>query len=200
MPSLLRRAAAALAVTALAASVAACSNDPVADQYLEGDNKGYIAGDGRVVEIAPEDRGDPVSWEGVTEYDEELSSDDLAGQVTVVNFWFAACGPCIVEAPLLEEVWQEFEDDGVQFVGVNTSDQAHAARSFAADHEITYPSIIDVHTGSVKLAFAAHGPLSATPVTLVLDAEGRVAARVVGQLQSASILRTLVSDTLGETA
>ncbi|WP_231916122.1 TlpA family protein disulfide reductase [Microbacterium karelineae] len=202
MPStaLIRRVGSALAIVALAASVAACSSDPVSEQYLAGDNKGYIAGDFRVDEIPADDRGDPVEWAGETEHGEPLSSDDTAGKVTVVNFWYASCGPCIVEAPDLEQVWQEHQGDDVAFVGVNIYDQADTARSFATENEVTYPSIVDVDTGSVKLAFAAATPIQATPTTLVLDREGRVAARIIGQLEGASILSTLVSETLDETA
>ncbi len=198
--SLIRRAGAALALAAVAVSVAACSNDPVAEQYLSGDNKGYIAGEFQVQEIAEADRGEPVEWAGTTEHGDELSSDDTAGKVTVVNFWYANCAPCIVEAPDLEQVWQNHKDDDVAFVGVNIYDQADTARSFAADNGVTYPSVMDADTGSVKLAFSQHTPLQSTPITLVLDREGRVAARIIGQLEGASILDTLVVDTLEETA
>lgn len=58
--------------------------------------------------------------------------------------------------------------------------------------------MIDVNDGKVKLAFAQVTPIQATPTTLVVDKEGRVAARIIGQLQSASILSTLVRDALGE--
>ena len=140
----------------------------------------------------------PVVFEGVTETGETVSSDDYRGEVLVVNFWYAACGPCIVEAPLLEEVWQEYQDQGVSFLGVNTYDQPATALSFARDNNVTYPSVIDVNDGKVKLAFAQVTPIQATPTTLVVDKEGRVAARIIGQLQSASILSTLVRDALGE--
>lgn len=193
-----RRIAAAGAALLALATLAACAPDPVTEDYLNGENKGFISSDFRVDPIAPEERGVPVEWAGVTEDGEELSSDDVAGDVVVVNFWYAACGPCIVEAPDLEAVWQEYQDEGVSFVGVNTYDQAGTARSFARDNGVTYPSIIDVNTGDVKLAFAAATTIQATPTTLVLDREGRVAARIIGQLESPSILSTLVGETLAE--
>ncbi|MBP2437335.1 TlpA disulfide reductase family protein [Microbacterium amylolyticum] len=200
LTNLIRRACAAASIAILAATIAACSVDPVTKQYLEGENAGYISGEFRVTEIAPEDRSDPVAWAGVTEHGDDLTSVDTAGNVTVVNFWYAACGPCIVEAPDLEAVWQEYQDEDVSFVGVNTYDQAETAISFAIDNDVTYPSIIDVNSGAVKLAFAAATPIQATPTTLVLDREGRVAARIVGQLEGPSILSTLVRETLEETA
>ncbi|MDX2377734.1 TlpA family protein disulfide reductase [Microbacterium sp. LRZ72] len=175
-------------------------NDSLAQQYRDGNEKGYISADFQVVEIPTAERGDPVAFEGVTETGETVTSDDYRGGVLVVNFWYAACGPCIVEAPMLEEVWQEYQNDGVAFLGVNTYDQPATALSFAEDNNVTYPSVIDVDDGKVKLAFAQVTPIQATPTTLVIDRDGRVAARVIGQLASASILSTLVADTLAEDA
>ena len=196
---MIRRMIAAATAVLLGVALTGCSaNDSLAQQYQEGNEKGYIAGDFRVVEIAAGERGDPVVFEGATETGETVSSDDYRGEVLVVNFWYAACGPCIVEAPLLEEVWQEYQDQGVSFLGVNTYDQPATALSFARDNNVTYPSVIDVNDGKVKLAFAQVTPIQATPTTLVVDKEGRVAARIIGQLQSASILSTLVRDALGE--
>lgn len=174
------------------------ADDSLAQQYRDGNEKGYIAGDFQVVEIPEPERGDPVVFEGVTETGETVTSDDYRGGVLVVNFWYAACGPCIVEAPLLEEVWQDYQDQGVAFLGVNTYDQPATALSFARDNNITYPSVIDVNDGQVKLAFAQLTPIQATPTTLVIDRDGRVAARIIGQLATASILSTLVADTLEE--
>ncbi|WP_300265264.1 TlpA disulfide reductase family protein [Microbacterium sp.] len=179
-------------------ALTACAPDPVAQQYLEGDDKGYISASGAVVEIAPEDRGDPVEFAGVTEDGEEFSSADIAGDVTVVNFWYAACAPCRVEAEDLENVWQEYSDEGVSFVGINIYDQADTAKAFAETYGVTYPSLIDVDSGEAKLAFAKDAPIQGTPSTLVLDKQGRVAARIVGPLDGPSILSTLVGDALAE--
>ncbi|WP_103662763.1 TlpA disulfide reductase family protein [Microbacterium sp. CJ77] len=174
------------------------ANDALAEQYRDGSEKGYISGDFQVVEIPEGERGDPVDFEGVIETGEPVSSSDYRGNVLVVNFWYAACGPCIVEAPLLEEVWQNYQSEGVAFLGVNTYDQPATALSFARDNNVTYPSVIDVKDGTVKLAFAQVTPIQATPTTLVLDRDGRVAARIIGQLATASILSTLVDDALVE--
>lgn len=194
------RAASVFAALALSAGLVACASDPLAEQYREGANTGFIAGDFRVVEIPPEERTDPIVFSGRTDTGETLTSADVAGQVLVVNFWYAACGPCIVEAPRLEEAYQRFVDEPVSFVGLNTYDQAATALAFARDNGVSYPSMLGVDDTTLKLAFTAATPLSATPTTLVLDTEGRVAARIIGELESASILATLVNDALAESA
>ncbi|MGO2745590.1 TlpA family protein disulfide reductase [Microbacterium sp.] len=190
--------AALAAVFAL--TLAGCSADPVAQQYLDGDGKGYISADGAVEEIPVAERGEPVDFSGVTEAGAEFDSAEIAGDVTVVNFWYAGCAPCRAEAGDLESVWQKYADDDVSFIGVNTYDQADTAKAFAETYGITYPSLIDVDSGTAKLAFANATPIQATPTTLVLDKQGRVAARIIGQLDGPSILATLVGDALAEEA
>ena len=196
-----RRMLGGAAALVLAATLAACSGggETLADEYRAGDDKGYIAGSYDVVEIPAAERGAPVEFAGVTEHGDKVSNDDSAGGVLVVNFWYAACGPCRVEAPLLEQVWQEYDGQDVSFLGVNTYDQADTALAFAESYGVTYPSVIDINDKRVGLAFADATPIQATPTTLVLDREGRVAARIIGQLQSPSILSTLVRDLLAET-
>lgn len=194
----LRTAASALVALSLVAALAACANDPLAEQYRSGDEKGYIAGDQRIIEIPVAERGEPVVFEGTTETGDRVASGDFAGDVLVVNFWYAACGPCRVEAAELEDAYQSFAGDAVSFLGVNTQDSASVATAFAETYGVTYPSALAAQDGALKLAFAQATPLTATPVTLVLDKEGRVAARIIGELPDASILEALVRDALEE--
>jgi len=193
-----RVAAAAALLLAGALALSGCSNDPLAEQYRAGDNKGFVAGEFATVEIAEADRGAPVVFAGTLDDGDPVTSDDYAGDVLVVNFWYAQCGPCRAEASRLEAAYQQFAGQDVAFLGINTYDQPETSRAFAADFGVTYPSVIAVDDGSVKLAFAAATPVNATPTTLVVDRQGRVAARIIGELPDPSILTTLVRDTLAE--
>ncbi|GAA2029419.1 TlpA disulfide reductase family protein [Agromyces tropicus] len=190
---------AALAVASVVA-LAGCSTDPLAEQYREGSGKGYIAGDGTIAEYPADQRGEPIAFSGTTIDGGALDSADLAGEVTVVNFWYAGCAPCRAEAPILQQVFEDFDGEGATFVGVNVRDQAPTAASFEENFGITYPSIVDANDGAVQYAFAGDVPPAAVPTTLVLDAEGRVAARILGQLEDASILSTIVGDLVDEAA
>lgn len=197
---LIRGAVGAALAAIVVVGLSACAPDSVSESFLSGDNTGYVAADGAIVVIPVADREEPVDFGGVTENGEKFSSADIAGQVTVVNFWYAGCAPCRVEADFLETVWQKFEGQGVSFIGVNTRDQADTAKAFSDEYSITYPSLIDVDTAEAKLAFAEVVPIQATPTTLVLDKQGRVAARIIGPIDSPSILSTLVKDALAETS
>jgi len=200
----LRRTATAVTLTLSAALLlVGCSSEgaDLASQYQEGSDKGYVSGDGSALSIPVSERTDPVEFSGVDESGETFGSDDTAGEVTVVNFWYAGCAPCRVEAPDLVTAFDEYSDAGVQFVGVNTRDQVAQAQQFSQEFDIEYPSIMDNAGGrSVQRAFAGQVPLNAVPTTLVLDREGRVAHRVLGQLASASQLSTLIDETLAESS
>lgn len=172
----------------------------MAEAFKNGDQKAYTAADFRVDSIPAAKRKAPVDFGGVTEDGEKFSSDDIRGEVAVVNFWYAGCGPCRIEAEDLEATWQKHKDDGVQFIGVNIYDQADTAKAFAKTYGVTYPSLMDATTGDAKLAFARVTPIQAPPTTLVLDRQGRVAARIIGPIDGTSILSTLIKDALEEKA
>lgn len=201
MRRILTAAGSLTAAAALVLGLAACTADPLADQYRAGDNKGYIAANGfQTAEIPAENRGEPVEFAGTLDSGAAVSSADYDGKVLVVNFWYATCGPCIIEAPRLEQAYQTFQGQDIAFLGINTYDQPATAQSFARDHSVSYPSAMAVNDAELKLAFADKTPINATPTTLVLDKQGRVAARIVGELPEASILEAIVRTLVAEDA
>lgn len=192
-----RRVTATALGLATALALTGCANDEFAQQYAADSEQGYVSGDGSW-EIFPADqRADPIAFEGPTESGDTFSSEDYAGEVVVVNFWYAACPPCRAEAADLQSVNEKYEDDGVQFVGVNVYDQASTAQSFADEFGVTYPSILDVDDAGVRLAFADNVSPQAIPSTLVLDRNGSVAAVIRG-LADTSVLSSMIDDALAE--
>lgn len=187
-------ALASITLSATLALTACSSNEQLANQYLSGSNTGFVAGDGTILEIPAEQRSTAVEFSGVDESGATLSSSEYLGQVLVVNFWYAGCAPCRAEAPTLEQINQGFTPGSAAMIGVNVRDQASTVTSFNEKFGITYPSILDVDSGSVQLAFTGTVPANAVPTTLVLDQQGRVAARILGKLADASILTTIVND------
>lgn len=178
-------------------TLAGCTQDPLATQFREGDNKNYIAGDGTVTEFALEQRPGFEPWTGVTESGLTLSSDALEGSVVVMNWWYSSCAPCRAEAPDLAALSEEFADQGVQFIGVNVRDTPETALAFDRRFGINFPSVMDTQSGEVSLAFQGVVSPQAVPTTLVIDRSGKVAARILGRID-ASILRTLIETVIKE--
>lgn len=168
------------------------SQDGIAGQ----DGGGYISGDGSVLVVPAGEREDVPDWGGETVDGATVDSAVLDG-VVVLNFWYAGCPPCRQEAPDLERVYQEY-GDRVTMLGVNIRDSAATARSFETEFGVSYDSILDVTTRDVLSAFAGEVPPSAVPTTLVLDAQGRVAARISGLLPSPTTLADILDDVLAE--
>jgi peroxiredoxin len=180
----------------LALPLAACSSkeSDLAQQARKGDGKGYIAGDGTVQEYAGDDRSKPVDFTAKTFDGDTVDASTWTSDVTVLNFWYAACAPCRTEAPTLKKLSAEFKDQGVQFIGVNVRDEKAAAQAFDRTFGLTYPSIRDVD-GGVLLALTKYVPPQAVPTTLVLDRDRRITARVLGATEE-STLRSLIKSAL----
>lgn len=149
-----------------------------------------------VTEFPPVDRGDAVEVGGTTLTGDSLSLVDLRGQVVVVNVWGSWCPPCREEAPVLAKVSKEYAAKGVSFVGINVRDNRSSAVAFEDNYDITYPSIEDTD-GRAVLALNQYIPANAVPVTLVLDREGRAAARVLGAVRDPT-LRALLDSVVAE--
>jgi peroxiredoxin len=184
-------------VGSIALSLAGCTSDPLADQFRSGDSKNYIAGDGTVTEFDSTQRPTFLPFTGETESGQMLDSNALEGQVVVMNWWYSACAPCRAEAPDLQALYEEFQDQGVQFVGVNVRDTAETALAFDRKFDIGFPSIIDAQSGAVSLAFQGVVSPQAVPTTLVIDKQGKVASRILGRIDS-SILKTLIETVVAE--
>ncbi|MHA7156178.1 TlpA family protein disulfide reductase [Arthrobacter sp. TMN-50] len=194
-----RRAARSVSriVVASVVFLAGCAApDSLAQQASAGDNKNYIAGDGSVSEFAASDRGDPIPLEASLMDGSTVSTADLQDQVTVLNFWYAACAPCRAEAPDLEALHQEFSGQGVKFYGVNIRDEAPTASSFERNFGISYPSMLDAD-GSILLSLSDQVPPQAVPTTLVLDKQGRISARILG-ITDKSTLKALIKSASNE--
>jgi cytochrome c biogenesis protein CcmG, thiol:disulfide interchange protein DsbE len=81
--------------------------------------------------------------------DGEISLADYRGKALVLNFWASWCGPCKDEAPLLEETWQRYRDEGLVVIGIDAQDFRTDAQRFVARYGLTYPMAFDGHGSSL---------------------------------------------------
>jgi len=186
----------------LAFTLGACSQpvDRLAEDYREGVGQNYVSGDGAYVFIESGSRQDPVVFTGALDSGGEFDSADYLGQPLLVNFWYAGCPPCRLEAKDLEELNSAFGPQGVVFVGINIYDQQATSLTFAEEFGVTYPSILDAGSGLARLSFAGKVTPNAVPTTLVLDKDHRVAARVSGLITDMGLLTKMIDDVIAEEA
>ena len=178
-----------LALIAMLALLAACTPPTV-----ESAGAGYTAGDGSYTAWEIADRGEPVDLAGTTFQGDEVDLADWRGDVVVINFWYAGCPPCRAEAPDLAAIYADYPD--VHMLGINPRDDAGTAEAFERTFEVPFPSLWDRDAAGVA-AMQGVVPLQAMPTTVVLDGEGRVAARILGQVNP-TILRGLIDDVAAE--
>ena len=146
---------------------------------------GYVSGDGSTVLVSVDKRESPVALSGTTLEDQPLDIAAWHGDVVVINLWASWCAPCRSEAVILEKVAKQLSEENVHFLGLNTRDSKAAAIAFNKRFPVGYPSIQD-QDGTLTLVFGNLGP-AATPTTIVLDRQGRVAARILGPVEEAQL-------------
>lgn len=175
------------------------SSEDVAAQSKSGVNKGYVAGDGTVQQLAPQSRSTAINLSGSTIDGSSWSQQvDGAGRVVVVNVWGSWCPPCVEELPALQQVWASMvaASKPVVFVGINIKESPATALAFVRANGVTYPSLSEGTNGGQPM-LALQGKAPATPTTLVLDRQGRLAARVLGPITAAT-LTALVEEVVAE--
>ena len=113
-----------------------------------------------------------------------LRLSDLYGQVVVLNFWASWCGPCVTEMPAFDRVYNDYREQGVTFLGIDTQDVELAAKAFADRIDVSYPLGVD-ESGRLAAEFGQVGSdgVFALPTTVIIGADGRVARTWVGALR-----------------
>ncbi len=133
----------------------------------------YISGNGAVTFISAADRTMAPKLSGDTLYGTKF--DFTGNKIAVVNVWASWCSPCRAEMPALSALSEKNLD--VQFMGILTRDNLANAEVFSRQLAVPYPNFID---DSLLLGFRSTLPANAIPTTVVLDKQGRVAARISG--------------------
>jgi cytochrome c biogenesis protein CcmG/thiol:disulfide interchange protein DsbE len=100
---------------------------------------------------------------------QQVRLKDLRGKAVVVNFWASYCDPCKIEAPMLERVWNDYKDQGVVFLGLNTNDPLKNALDYLTQYGITYPNAPD-EGSRIEDAYRITG----IPETFVISTQGKI--------------------------
>ncbi len=105
----------------------------------------------------------------------EISMSALKGKVVVVNFWATWCPPCLVEMPVLNELYGAYKDQGVEVLGLSLDEEGlPITQPFVEKLGVTYPIL-----ESDRKTYQAYGNVLTIPHTFVVDRAGTVTKRFV---------------------
>lgn len=121
---------------------------------------------------------------------ERVDLDDLRGHVVMVDFWSSWCVACRVEAADLAQVYREYDNADVEFVGIAVWDRPADADEHIERYDVTYLNILDPR-GTMAVSYGVRG----VPEKFFLDAEGRIVRKLIGPI-SAEELRGILDGLL----
>ena len=162
-------------IISLAIALSGCSGGGTSSA-----EESFVSGDGTVTFIKIADRKIAPAITGLT-----LSGTNYTyakDRVAVVNVWASWCSPCRAEVPILVALANKYTN--VAFIGILTRDNPANAEAFERRFKIPYPTVID---DSILIGFKGSLPANAIPSTVILDKNGRVAARISGVVTVASL-------------
>lgn len=149
------------------------TDDSTSDQI--GNELSYIEGNGAVTKVAKGSRTRTPDLSGTLLDGSEYVMEK--GRPIVLNVWASWCSPCRAEAPTLQALSEKYPQ--VQFLGVLTRDNLTAAQGFIDRFGITFPSL---RSDDVLLEFNDAMIANAIPTTILIDADGGIAARIAGEV------------------
>lgn len=114
---------------------------------------------------------------------EQFQLSDQRGKVVLLNIWATWCPPCEEETPALNEVYEKYSDQGVEFLGISIDEQGESVvKPFVEKYDISYPITID--DGSIM---EKYGPTMGVPTTYIIDQKGNLRYFATGAITKAEL-------------
>ncbi|MBC3863924.1 TlpA family protein disulfide reductase [Undibacterium jejuense] len=109
---------------------------------------------------------------------EKISAQSLRGKVVMVNFWATSCSTCVAEMPKMISTYNQYHNQGLEYVAVAMSyDPANYVLNYAETRQLPFQVALDVD-GKLAQAF---GEVKMTPTTFVIDKQGNILKRYLGE-------------------
>lgn len=119
---------------------------------------------------------------------EKIGMQSLRGKVVMINFWATSCTTCVKEMPQMVETYNKYKDKGLDFIAVAMSyDPPNYVLNYAQTRNLPFKVALDTQ-GDVAKAFE---DVKLTPTTYVIDKNGNIVKRYVGEPDFAALHRLL---------
>ncbi|MCH7870654.1 MAG: redoxin domain-containing protein [Planctomycetes bacterium] len=108
---------------------------------------------------------------------ESVSLSRLKGKVVVIDFWATWCGPCIAEMPKMKEIYAEYREKGVEFIGVSLDQPEYKSglkklKEYCEKNEIVWPQYYQGNFWTS--AFSMSWGVNSIPAMFILDKKGNL--------------------------
>lgn len=100
---------------------------------------------------------------------ENVKLSELRGEVVMINFWASWCAPCRQEMPLLEDMYNKYNDLGFVLLGVNVEEDSSKASELLREVPVSFPVLYDTTNDVTKLY-----KVVAMPSTVMVDRDGNM--------------------------
>jgi peroxiredoxin len=118
-----------------------------------------------------------------------ISLADYKGKVLFLNFWATWCPPCRAEIPDFVEVYGQNKSRGLEIIGISLDTKDNEAiAAFVEKYKINYPVVLESRKATEKI-IADYEPGQYVPTTIVIDKQGRIRDKYVGQMDKQTLLK-----------
>jgi peroxiredoxin len=124
---------------------------------------------------------------------ETVTLSELRGQAVLINFWASWCPPCRNEMPAIQQVYEEYRDEGFSVLAVNSQEQETRVAAFAESLGLTFPILID-RDGAVFDAYQ----VAALPTTFFVDRAGVIRGVTTGGFLSRPFFESEIAPLLAQ--
>ena len=108
----------------------------------------------------------------------QISAESLRGKVVLVNFWATSCTTCVAEMPKMVETYNKYKAQGLEFVAVAMKyDPPNYVINYAQTRQLPFKVALDASGAAAK----AYGDVSMTPTTFLIDKQGKIIKRYLGE-------------------
>ena len=106
---------------------------------------------------------------------QDVSLSDFRGKPVLLNFWATWCGPCRGEMPYLEQIYQEWSNNGLILLTINIGESSSQIGDFMREYNLSMPVLLDI-----RKTIAEEYNITAIPTTFFIDKDGIIQEKIIG--------------------
>ena len=99
--------------------------------------------------------------------------EDLKGKVVLINFWATWCGPCRMEIPDFNDLYDKYKDQGLEILGISISDTKEQLSNFLKAYKINYP-VLYGSSNDIQKVLLDYGGVYSVPMSFLIDTDNNI--------------------------